>query len=41
VLEDGVILRSEAHLVASRMAKWNARQRIALDVVSRHFKAAD
>jgi ATP phosphoribosyltransferase len=41
VLDDGVILKSEAHLVASRVAKWDARQSKALDVVSRHFKAAD
>ncbi|HET7716308.1 MAG TPA: ATP phosphoribosyltransferase [Bauldia sp.] len=30
VLSDGVILRSEAHLVASRTAAWTARQREAL-----------
>jgi len=30
VLDDGVILKSEAHLVASRVAQWNAAQKNAL-----------
>jgi ATP phosphoribosyltransferase len=33
VLSDGVILRSEAHLVASLAADWDDRQRAALSAV--------
>lgn len=33
ILADGVILRSEAHLVKSRTAEWSERQRTALRVV--------
>ena len=33
ILADGVMLRSEAHLVASRTAMWTARQREALAVL--------
>jgi ATP phosphoribosyltransferase len=33
VLDDGVILKSEAHLVASLTAAWDARQRAALEAV--------
>ena len=41
ILSDGVILTSEAHLVASNAAKWDARQRKTFDVVSRHLEATD
>jgi ATP phosphoribosyltransferase len=40
ILADGVILKSEAHLVASNAGKWDARQRKAFDVVSRYLRAA-
>jgi ATP phosphoribosyltransferase len=33
VLDDGVILKSEAHLVTSLAAQWDARQRAALEAV--------
>jgi ATP phosphoribosyltransferase len=33
VLGDGVILKSEAHLVTSLAAQWDARQRAALEAV--------
>jgi len=40
VLADGVILKSEAHLVVSRMAKWDARQRQAMEAITAKVKAA-
>ena len=39
VLADGVILRSEAHLVASRAAPWNAARRDALAQIVERFGA--
>jgi ATP phosphoribosyltransferase len=33
VLADGVILKSEAHLVVSRLAKWDGRQRRTLETI--------
>ncbi len=40
VLADGVILSSEAHLVASRTATWDAGQRRALATIVMRLKAA-
>jgi ATP phosphoribosyltransferase len=40
VLTDGVILRSEAHLVASSAAIWDSRQRKALQSIAARIKAA-
>jgi ATP phosphoribosyltransferase len=40
VLTDGVILRSEAHLVASGAATWDSRQRKALQAIAGRIKAA-
>ncbi len=40
LLADGVILRSEAYLVASRVAQWNARQNKALRAILARLKAA-
>jgi ATP phosphoribosyltransferase len=40
VLSDGVILKSEAHLVASRAAAWDARQKKALAVIAGKLRAA-
>jgi ATP phosphoribosyltransferase len=40
VLTDGVILRSEAHLVASGAATWDSRQRKALQAIAARIKAA-
>jgi ATP phosphoribosyltransferase len=40
VLADGVILRSEAHLVASRLASWDADRRKALRAILARLKAA-
>jgi ATP phosphoribosyltransferase len=37
VLADGVILHSQAHLVASLAAKWDARQRRALATILEHL----
>jgi ATP phosphoribosyltransferase len=39
VLADGVILKSEAHLVASRTAPWDARQRKAMAAIAAKVKA--
>ena len=41
VLSDGVILKSEAHLVASRAAAWDARQKKALAAIAAKLRAAD
>ena len=42
VLADGIILKSEAHLVASRTAPWDKRQRRTLDaILSRLATAGD
>jgi ATP phosphoribosyltransferase len=41
VLSDGVILKSEAHLVASRAAAWDARQKKALAAIAGKLRAAD
>jgi ATP phosphoribosyltransferase len=40
VLSDGVILKSEAHLVASRAAAWDARQKKALAAIAGKLRAA-
>jgi len=40
VLADGVILASEAHLVASRTAAWDGRQKKALAAIVARVKAA-
>jgi ATP phosphoribosyltransferase len=40
VLTDGVILRSEAYLVASGAATWDSRQRKALQAIAGRIKAA-
>jgi len=40
VLADGVILKSEAHLVASRTAEWDQRQRLSLDVILKRLATA-
>ena len=40
VLADGVILRSEAHLVASRIAGWTPQQRNALEAIAERVKGA-
>ena len=40
VLADGVILRSEAHLVSSEVARWDARQRKALATIAAKIIAA-
>jgi ATP phosphoribosyltransferase len=40
VLADGVILKSEAHLVASRTATWDARQKKALTTIAGKLRAA-
>lgn len=40
VLADGVILKSEAHLVTSHVAKWDARQKKALTVIAAKLRAA-
>jgi ATP phosphoribosyltransferase len=40
VLGDGIILRSQAYLVASRVAPWNARQNKALRAILARLKAA-
>jgi ATP phosphoribosyltransferase len=40
VLADGVILKSEAWLVASRTAQWDARQKKALDAIAAKLKGA-
>ena len=39
VLADGVILKSEAHLVASRTAPWDARQKKAMAAIAAKVKA--
>jgi ATP phosphoribosyltransferase len=39
VLADGVILKSEAHLVASNVAKWSERQTDALAVIAARIRA--
>ena len=39
VLADGVILKSEAHLVASRAANWDGRQRKAMAAIAAKVKA--
>ena len=40
VLADGVILKSEAHLVAATAAKWDARQRKALAAIAERIRRA-
>jgi ATP phosphoribosyltransferase len=40
ILSDGVILRSEAHLVSSGAATWDSRQRKALQAIAARIKAA-
>jgi ATP phosphoribosyltransferase len=40
VLADGIILKSEAHLVASRTATWDARQKKALSTIAGKLRAA-
>ena len=40
VLDDGVILKSEAHLVASRAAKWSAGQRKIFERIAAAVKAS-
>jgi ATP phosphoribosyltransferase len=40
VLADGVILKSEAHLVAATAATWDARQRKALAAITAKLRAA-
>jgi ATP phosphoribosyltransferase len=40
VLDDGVILKSEAHLVASGTAKWDARQRAAMAAIVERVRSA-
>jgi ATP phosphoribosyltransferase len=39
VLADGVILKSEAHLVAGTAAKWDTRQRKALTAIAERIQA--
>jgi ATP phosphoribosyltransferase len=41
VLADGVILKSQAHLVASGAANWDARQKAALAAIAAKLKAAE
>ncbi len=40
VLDDGVILRSEAHLAASRVAEWSTEARAAADTILNRLGAA-
>jgi ATP phosphoribosyltransferase len=40
VLADGIILKSEAHLVASRTATWDARQQKALSTIAGKLRTA-
>ena len=40
VLADGVILKSQAHLVASGAARWDSRQKAALAAIAAKLKAA-